>query len=90
MNEDSPERQAARDAVDKAVRAYVIVCARENGITDDPIVLGWAGFAEYTSISLEAEDSSGNCNLIPDGQSAAMSRGLMGFGADAFSRAVMR
>lgn len=83
---ESEERQEARAALDKAARRYVSIVARENGVTDDCIVLGWAGYAEYTSVELERQDATGNCTLIPDGQAASMSRGLMHFGADAFSR----
>ncbi|QPL15024.1 hypothetical protein SEA_HAUNTER_10 [Microbacterium phage Haunter] len=85
MNDDSPERQAARNALDEAVRQWTKVVAKENGV-EDPIVLGWAGYAEYTSVSLEAEDSTGNTTMVPDGQSGAMSRGLFEFGRDAFRR----
>lgn len=88
MNGDSPERQEARTALDAAVRRYVQVVARENGVAADPIVLGWAGFAEYTSVDLQSEDATGNVTLVPDDQSASTSRGLMHFGVDAFSRAV--
>lgn len=84
---ESEERAAARDAVDRAVKRYVEVVAQENEITDHPIVLGWAGFAEYTSLELESHDATGSVTLVPDGQNASTSRGLMHFGADAFSRA---
>lgn len=83
---DSPELDAARTALDKAVREFVRVKARENGIADDAYTIAWAGYAEYTSPELQANDESGNAILVPDDQNAATSRGCLEFGADIFSR----
>lgn len=81
---DSEERTAARAALDAAVRAYVKVVANEAEF-DDVIVLGWAGFAEYTNVELDLRDQTGRATLVPDGQNGSMSRGLMHFGVDSFS-----
>lgn len=84
MNTDSPEKLAAREDMERAVREYVRVLGRESEITDDPIVLGWACYAQYTSMELEQEDKSGNAVIVPAGQNATMSRGCFEVGADAF------
>ena len=83
---DSPERSKAREELDRAVRNFVEVYAREQGVTDNPIVIGWAGIAEYTSVELTAEESTGTVTMVPDDQYAATTRGLLGFGVDAFTR----
>lgn len=83
---DSEARIKARDEMDRVVRRYVEIVATENGVSDHAVLVGWAGSAEYTSVELQARDEYGNCTLAPEGQSAAMSRGMMHFGADAFSR----
>lgn len=82
---DSEELAAKRLAVDKAIKDFISCQAEEHG-QSDAYVLGWAAFAEYTSIDLESEDATGNVVLVPDGQAGSMSRGLFDFGADAFSR----
>lgn len=86
MNTDSPEKQIAREAMDRAVRQYVRVLGRESETANDPIVIGWACYAEYTSVELEQEDKSGNAVIVPVGQNATMSRGCFEVGADAFRR----
>lgn len=85
MNE-SEERSDAREEMDRAVRKFVSIVAKEDGVTDSSVVLGWVGFAEYTSVELEAMDATGSVSLVPDGQPTSMSRGLSEFGSDAFSR----
>lgn len=80
-----PEELAeARDVLDKAVRNLVRVQARLQGITLDPIVIGWAGYAEYTSVELQQADATGNVKMVPDAQSFALTRGLFECGLDGY------
>lgn len=52
---------------------------------DDPVMLGWALIAVYTSTDLEQADSTAYSYECPDGQPAAFSRGLSMSGVDRWS-----
>ena len=82
-----PEELAeARDQLDKAVKNFVQVQARLQGISTDPVVIGWAGYAEYTSIELQNMDATGNVNMVPDAQSFSLTRGLLECGLDGYRK----
>ena len=85
MATDSTELAEARAAADKAIRAYVAVRSQE---LEHPgaYVVGWAAYAEYTTVDFERDEQSGNMVIVPDAQAASMSRGLFEFGVDAFAR----
>lgn len=85
MKADDEELAEKRAAVDKAMKEFITCQSSQQGVAD-AYVLGWAAFAEYTSIDLESEDATGNVVIVPDGQAGSMSRGLFAFGADAFGR----
>lgn len=78
------ELAEARDQLDKAVKNLVAVQARLQGITLDPIVTGWVGYAEYTSIELQRSDATGNVKMVPDAQSFSLTRGLFECGLDGY------
>lgn len=84
------ELAEARDQLDKAVKNFVAVQARLQGITSDPIVTGWVGYAEYTSIELEGMDSTANAKMVPEGQSFSLTRGLLECGLDGYRKPGLR
>jgi hypothetical protein len=87
MNTDeSSEKAQARADVEAAMKRFVDIVAKEREITDSPIVIGWVAYAEYTSIELEREDSTGNVVIVPDNQQFSLSRGLFECGNDSFRR----
>ena len=88
MSNDSPALAIARANVDKAIREFTKVRAKEVADQEDPYVLAWGCFAEYTSVDYTDREVTGNIVIVPDDQIGSTSRGLFMFGADAFSRAI--
>lgn len=84
MPQEPFELAEARDQLDKAVKNFVQVQASLQGISTDPVVIGWVGYAEYTSIELQNMDATGNAKLVPDAQSFALTRGLFECGLDGY------
>lgn len=60
--------------------------AEADDVHEDPVLLHWAAFAEYSSMKLMDERHTASLVIVPDAQAAATNRGLFEFGADAFRR----
>lgn len=89
---DSPALSAARDNLDKAIKAYVDV-AYDGAVeaagfdpADRPFVLGWVMEAEYVNAEMQRMDQTASAGGVPDNQAYAFSRGLHNTGADRYSK----
>lgn len=60
--------------------------AERDDVHEDPVLLHWAAFAEYSSMKLMDERHTASVVIVPLSQAAATNRGLFEFGADAFRR----
>ena len=79
----TPELEALRDEVGKAIAAYARAKAKHDE-KDEPIVVAWACGYEYSSVELEQNRQAGRGVIVENGQMLSASWGLGQFISAAF------
>lgn len=80
------ENQERQDQILAEMGRLVAEIVRLRNPEDDPIVVGWAGAYEWTSVRLEQGDRFGAGRISPAEQSGSMTYGLLSMGARDFGK----